>query len=41
MATCSCPSGYKGDPFSHCRRVEPGKKPKSFINYIVPSVVFN
>lgn len=25
VAVCSCPGGYKGDPFSYCRRADPGK----------------
>lgn len=25
VAVCSCPAGYKGDPLSSCRRMDPGK----------------
>lgn len=25
LPVCSCPAGYTGDPFSQCRRFNPGK----------------
>lgn len=24
VAACSCPAGYTGDPFTYCRRADPG-----------------
>lgn len=33
VPVCSCPSKYRGDPFTHCIRADPGLLPQKIYNF--------